>query len=374
MDFMMQTTTNSHEDEEACLLAMQLATASVLPMVLKAAIELDLLEIIAKAGPRRLYGVSMAPLTLLIMDKIMMESCQVEDDDDIQDYIDVLEHLQSQSCTCYDMDKNNQEAHHHRDVVVVANMDKNSQEAPNHHREVVVVANMDKNSQEAPNKHREMVAVAGAKFYRYLYIRNKEHRLLASVAPKGAQHEVHASSFEAIQYILDVDQNRNLCTDRNNPQLYLRIHHSDWAGDHDDSKSTSGNVFFVGSGAISWMSKKQVVVALSTSEAEYISLVLAGCHAIWIKWVLQELKQSFKDCPEIYCDNSSAIAISKDPVFHGKIKHIRIKYHFIRDLIKNGEIEVKYCRSEEQTSDIFSKPLKLEAFTGLKTKLGVTRI
>ncbi|KAL8127745.1 hypothetical protein AgCh_014610 [Apium graveolens] len=77
-------------------------------------------------------------------------------------------------------------------------MDKNSQEAPNHHREVVVVANMDKNSQEAPNNHREMVAVAGAKFYRYLYIRNKEHRLLASVAPKGGQHEAHASSFEAI--------------------------------------------------------------------------------------------------------------------------------------------------------------------------------
>ena len=110
-------------------------------------------------------------------------------------------------------------------------------------------------------------------------------------------------------------------------------------------------------------------MALSTAEAEYISLALA-----WIKWVLQERKQSFKDCLEIYCDHSSAIALSKDPVFHSKSKHIRIKYHFIRDLIKNGEIEVKYCTSEEQASDIFTKPLKLEAFRGLKTKLGVTRI
>lgn len=111
-------------------------------------------------------------------------------------------------------------------------------------------------------------------------------------------------------------------------------------------------------------------------KAEYISLALAGCQALWTKWVLQELKQSFKDCPEIYCDNSSAIALSKDPVFHGKSKHIRIKYHFIRDLIKNknGEIVVKYCRSQEQASDIFTKPLKAEVFKDLKAKLGVTAI
>lgn len=149
---------------------------------------------------------------------------------------------------------------------------------------------------------------------------------------------------------------------------------SDWAGDYDDSKSTSGNVFFIGSAAVSWMSKKQAVVALSTAEAEYISLAFAGCQALWMVWVLEELKQPSKACPKIYCDNNSAIALNKDPVFHGRSKHIRIKYHFIRDLVKNKEISVNYCKTHEQVADIFTKALRCDVFKYFKMKLGVTTI
>ncbi|XP_038981708.1 secreted RxLR effector protein 161-like [Phoenix dactylifera] len=95
---------------------------------------------------------------------------------------------------------------------------------------------------------------------------------------------------------------------------------SDWSGSIDDSKITSGFVFHIGSGAISWASKKQPIVALSTAEAEYISLALAGCQALWLRWILQELKHSQNERTKLFCDNSSAIALTKNPVFHGKSK------------------------------------------------------
>ncbi|KAL8104868.1 hypothetical protein AgCh_028873 [Apium graveolens] len=149
---------------------------------------------------------------------------------------------------------------------------------------------------------------------------------------------------------------------------------SDWAGSIDDSKSTSGNVFFTGSSAITWMSKKQQVVALSTAEAEYISLSLASCQALWITWVLEDLKHATKESPIIYCDNKSAIALTENPVFHGKSKHIRIKYHFIRDLVKKGEVVVEHCKTQDQIGDIFTKPLRPDIFKKLKKKLGMCKV
>lgn len=149
---------------------------------------------------------------------------------------------------------------------------------------------------------------------------------------------------------------------------------SDWAGSIDDSKSTSGNVFFVGSSAITWMSKKQQVVALSTAEAEYISLSLASCQALWITWVLEYLKHATKESPTIYCDNKSAIALTENPVFHGKSKHIRIKYHFIRDLVKKGEVVVEHCKTQDQIGDIFTKPLRPDIFKKLRKKLGMCKV
>ncbi|KAL5748152.1 hypothetical protein ACOSQ2_025449 [Xanthoceras sorbifolium] len=149
---------------------------------------------------------------------------------------------------------------------------------------------------------------------------------------------------------------------------------SDWRGDANDHKSTSGYVFNIGSGAVSWSSKKQSVVALSSTEAEYIALSAAGCQALWLRWMLQEMKCFQEKETMLYCDNNSAIALSKNPVFHGRSKHIRIKYHYIRDLIKNGEIMVKHCKTQHQLADIFMKALKAEIFFNMKEKLGVTQV
>uniref|UniRef100_A0A251SKN6 Putative zinc finger, CCHC-type n=1 Tax=Helianthus annuus TaxID=4232 RepID=A0A251SKN6_HELAN len=103
---------------------------------------------------------------------------------------------------------------------------------------------------------------------------------------------------------------------------------SDYAGNVDDSKSTSGYIFHLGSGPVSWQSKKQKVVALSSTEAEYMALSLTGCQALWIKGILNDLEGK-QDCSiPIFCDNKSTICLARDPVYHGKSKHIRVKWYY----------------------------------------------
>ncbi|KAI3690760.1 hypothetical protein L2E82_48967 [Cichorium intybus] len=149
---------------------------------------------------------------------------------------------------------------------------------------------------------------------------------------------------------------------------------SDFGGNHDDSKSTAGYVFNMGSGAISWQSKKQSVVALSSAEAEYMSLSTAGCQAFWLRAVLEELRECQSGPTTIFCDNKSAIALSKNPVFHDKSKHIRIKFHFIRELVSNGEVEIEFCGTKEQVADFFTKALQVGNFKTMKECLGVFHV
>jgi len=147
---------------------------------------------------------------------------------------------------------------------------------------------------------------------------------------------------------------------------------SDWAGSVDDRKSTSGYVFHIGSGAISWASKKQPIVALSTAEAEYVAATAAACQAIWMRRMLRSLCQEQATTTIIFCDNSSAIALSKNSVFHKRTKHIDTKFHYIRELVNNGEIILQHCRTQEQVADILTKPLDQKSFEFLRKLLGMT--
>jgi len=130
-------------------------------------------------------------------------------------------------------------------------------------------------------------------------------------------------------------------------------------------------VFNLGSGVISWCSKKQEVVALSTSEAEYIAVTTATCQAIWLRRLLSDLKQKQSGATEIFCDNRSAIAMTKNPTFHSRTKHIDIRYHFIQSCVSAGEIVLKTCDTTEQVADIFTKSLPQAQHEFLKTQLGV---
>ena len=146
---------------------------------------------------------------------------------------------------------------------------------------------------------------------------------------------------------------------------------SDWAGNIDDRKSMTGNLFLYGDGAISWLSKKQPVVALSTSEAEYIALSYAVQEAIWLKSLLTSVGVVVDKPIIIKEDNQGAIAIAKDPVKHTRAKHIDIRFHFLRDIIKRGDIELEYCSTENMTADILTKPVSKNKFVKCRDEMGL---
>ncbi|XP_042059649.1 uncharacterized mitochondrial protein AtMg00810-like [Salvia splendens] len=140
---------------------------------------------------------------------------------------------------------------------------------------------------------------------------------------------------------------------------------ADWTGDINDSRSTTGYCFATGSTTISWCSKKQNTVALSSCEAEYVAASMAVQEYVWLKRLVQEIFYDLKNPVLIRCDNESAIKLAKNPVFHARTKHIEVHHHFVREKVLNQEIGLQKIRSEDQVADIFTKALgraKLEEF------------
>ena len=148
---------------------------------------------------------------------------------------------------------------------------------------------------------------------------------------------------------------------------------ADWAGCTADRKSTSGGCFYLGNNLISWFSKKQNCVALSTAESEYIAAGSSCTQLLWMKQMLEEYKVK-QDVMTLYCDNISAINISKNPVQHSKTKHIEIRHHFIRELVEEKKIVLEYISTDKQIADIFTKALDTNRFESLRTSLGLCTI
>ena len=136
---------------------------------------------------------------------------------------------------------------------------------------------------------------------------------------------------------------------------------ADFAGDRIERKSTSGSCQFLGDSLISWYSKKQATTALSTIKAEYISAAGCSSQMIWMKSQLEDFNLYESKIP-IFCDNTSAICLSKNPILHSKAKHIEIKYYFIRDYIHKGILNLIFVKTDHQWADIFTKPLSEDRF------------
>ena len=152
--------------------------------------------------------------------------------------------------------------------------------------------------------------------------------------------------------------------------LLLVFSDSDWAGNTDDRKSTTGGCFYVGANLVAWVSKKQNFVSLSTAEAEYIATGSCCSHFLWMKKLLSDYGIT-QDTMVVYYDNSSAIDIRKNLGQHSKTKHIEIRYHFIRDLVERKIVSLEYIPTERQNADIFTKPLDRSKFKILSQVIGV---
>jgi hypothetical protein len=147
---------------------------------------------------------------------------------------------------------------------------------------------------------------------------------------------------------------------------------ADFAGDRVSKKSTSGMTIFLGPCLVTWASKKQNSVALSTAEAEYIAAAACCAQILWVKQHLLDLRTE-TGCVEIFCDNTSTISISNNPVHHSRTKHIDIRHHFLRDHSEKGNVKLAFCSTENQLADIFTKPLAREQFEKNRMDLGMIR-
>ncbi|XP_014501147.1 uncharacterized protein LOC106761996 [Vigna radiata var. radiata] len=132
--------------------------------------------------------------------------------------------------------------------------------------------------------------------------------------------------------------------------------------------------FFLEGAPISWSSTKEPIVALSSCEAEYIAACEATCQAAWLDSLMKELRINVTEKVRLLVDNKSAIDLTKHPTSHGRSKHIETRFHFIREQVGKGKIEVVYCKSEDQTADILTKALKRERFLTLRKQIGVIKM
>ena len=140
-----------------------------------------------------------------------------------------------------------------------------------------------------------------------------------------------------------------------------------------DRKSTSSGCYSLGSAMISWFSRKQSSVALSTAEVEYIATCSTSCEAIWFRKLLSRLFNLELDTTVILCNNQSCIKMTENPVFHDRSKHIEIRYFYIRDMMQKGAIKLQYVSTDEQVADILTKPLSRVKFEHFRDKLGVVQ-
>jgi len=148
---------------------------------------------------------------------------------------------------------------------------------------------------------------------------------------------------------------------------------SDWAGEKDGSRSTSGYIWMLSGGPISWKSRLQPIVALSSTEAEYITITAAAQEGIWLRRVMAELGFEQVGATSLAVDNEGAIALSENPQAHPRTKHIRLRYHFIRQYVQEDIIKPHYVSTHDNVADIFTKNLPKDKFLGHRRAMGLTQ-
>ncbi len=163
-----------------------------------------------------------------------------------------------------------------------------------------------------------------------------------------------------------------LCYKQGDSDILTAYADADWAGDSQDRKSTTGYLFRLGEIPITWNSKKQTTVALSSTEAEYMALTEGTKEAIWLRRLLQEIQVLQDTTPTmIFGDNQGSLKLAHNLVFHSRTKHVDVRHHFIREKVESGQVTLDYISTRDQLADILTKPLGKITFERLRAQLGL---
>nr|DAD41107.1 TPA_asm: hypothetical protein HUJ06_015430 [Nelumbo nucifera] len=179
----------------------------------------------------------------------------------------------------------------------------------------------------------------------------------------GQPTELHLQAAKRVLRYLKGTTNLGIFYKKGGNDKLVAFTDSDYAGDLEDRKSTSG-----------YASKKQPIVSLSTTETEFIAATSCTCQAVWMRRILEKLSHTQGNCTTVFCDNSSTIKLSKNPVMHGRSKHIDVRFHFLCDLTKEGVVELVHYGTQDQIADMMTKPLKLDTFLKLRKLMGVCEV
>ena len=183
----------------------------------------------------------------------------------------------------------------------------------------------------------------------------------------------HMTSVMRILRYLKGTSSRGLLFDKNDNLDLLSYTDADWGGDRDNRKSTSRYFTIVGGNLVTWKSKKQKVVALSSAEVEFWGIVKGITKVLWIRKLLGELNFPQKGSCSLFCDNKAAISISGNPVQHDRTKYVEINRHLIKEKLEKGIISLPFVRLKDQLADILTKAVASETFDNTICKLGLSK-
>ena len=187
---------------------------------------------------------------------------------------------------------------------------------------------------------------------------------------QAAPKESHLTAVKQIIRYINGTSDYGIWYSKDSNECLASYSDVDWAGCIDDRKSTSSGCFYLGNNLVLWMSKKQNLVSLSMVEAKYIAVASCCAQLLWMKKLLHDYGIT-QDTRCVFCGNTSAINLSKNPVQHSKSKHFEILYHFVRDLVEEKIVYLEFITTDNHKADIFTKPLDGLKFETLRKTVGV---
>jgi histone deacetylase 1/2 len=167
--------------------------------------------------------------------------------------------------------------------------------------------------------------------------------------------------------------NLGLTFKRSSSTLVSAFSDADWAGCVDERRSTGGFTVYSGPNLIFWSARKQATVSRSSTEAEYKSLANTTAEIIWVESLLKELGVQRNQTSCLWCDNMGATYLSANPIFHARMKHIEIDFHFVRERVASKQLEIRFIPSKDQVADGFTKALPTRQFEEFKHNLNLKK-